>query len=54
MSAAYFGPVIITVIVTTIIAPILLKMSFHPNHTPVEHHRNPLLEKVFGSEEYHP
>jgi Kef-type K+ transport system membrane component KefB len=28
MSATYFGPIIVTVIITTIIAPILLKLSF--------------------------
>jgi Kef-type K+ transport system membrane component KefB len=29
MSATYFGPIIVTVIITTIIAPIFLKFSFH-------------------------
>ncbi|MHB8132478.1 MAG: cation:proton antiporter, partial [Mobilitalea sp.] len=36
MSATFFGPIIVTVIITTIISPILLKFAFHHKVEMVE------------------
>jgi Kef-type K+ transport system membrane component KefB len=34
MSSTFFGPIIITVVITTIIAPVLLKFAFHQKKQP--------------------
>lgn len=52
MSATFFGPVIITVIITTIIAPIFLKMSFRSKTVIAEKVTNSLVENFTEMDNY--
>lgn len=44
MSGAFFGPIIITVIITTIISPIFLKLAFRSKNSTFEPSTNSLVE----------
>lgn len=54
MSATYFGPVVITVVVTTIAAPILLKLAFksRKNEPPEASVQSPLIDDVEEMDRY--
>ncbi|MGB8455963.1 MAG: cation:proton antiporter [Anaerocolumna sp.] len=44
LSATFFGPIIITVIITTIISPILLKLAFRPKNGTILEMTNSLVD----------
>ena len=53
MSATFFGPVILTVIITTIVAPILLKLAFRPKNNMVDQpETNSLVEDYVKMDEF--
>ncbi len=53
MSSVFFGPVIVTVIITTIISPILLKLAFRSkNNQPDEPATNSLVEDYVKMDEF--
>jgi len=52
MSSTFFGPVIVTVIITTVIAPIFLKMSFRSKDGTPELATNSLVEDFTKMDEF--